>query len=281
MADKDLVTPSTNLIAIGGTEADYGNPNADVMWQKDPEDVGFATNVMDLGVDALIKKGAKLLQKFESRTGYFRQMAEIIVALRCKHHTRMTDAAGKPVRDLGGRSTEYRNAIRRMYIEAGIPRATESNMSRSILYHVRKLVWDISTPEEKKLLKLKDPYQMPTPAAAPEPRQSSNGDGDGQTATATADGESTTTGSQSGNGDGDAPAINREMDPFMVIADVVGRVRALNSLTLPTDETERGRFLVLVDECDELWQAFLRRVRDAGALDETEEEEGTEERQTA
>jgi hypothetical protein len=76
---------------------------------------------------------------------------------------------GGKTKDWMGRSQEYRNTISKMYLEAGIPRAVDKNITAAIRYHVRKLAWDEATPGERKLLEMKDPYNPLTSASSSPP----------------------------------------------------------------------------------------------------------------
>lgn len=170
----------------------------DVTWLKSSEDKGVPKEVMSLKIDEIIERGAEILQQFEGRTGLFRQYAEVVVALRCKHNKNQTDSNGKVVRDLKGQTAAYKKAVRRMYERAGVPVALQRKVMVAVGYHVRKLTWDVATPQERFLLSIQDPYapaQSVTPAA-PAPN---TGEGTGEP-------REGTEGPQDEGGEGEAPA---------------------------------------------------------------------------
>lgn len=141
--------------------------NEDMTWPKaTKKDDGLPDEIRKLGQTDLIRMGAEILTELTGRTGYFRQMAEIVIAIRIKYKT------GNGMRDLQGRSQESRDAIAAMYRMAGIPKAYDSNsLQAAIRYHVRKLAWLEATPKERDVLKMKNPFEAEKDTARPAPEK--------------------------------------------------------------------------------------------------------------
>jgi hypothetical protein len=93
-------------------------------------------------IDDLIHSGADLVRKWhrteESRTDLLRELAEVVVDLRA--------AFG----DWSGHDWEYRQAITRLYEEAGVPTDSVASVQAALRYHVGNALRRRVAPEDLK-----------------------------------------------------------------------------------------------------------------------------------
>lgn len=97
-------------------------------------------------VEVLIDQGSTLLRNYlrveTSKTSILAELARVVVELRA--HFTLQDGTT----DWDGRSHGYREAIARVYRDAGIPADSLSTIQASIRYHVSNVLREVAPPEE-------------------------------------------------------------------------------------------------------------------------------------
>lgn len=105
------------------------------------------------GVDDLVAQGIRLVREFgrmeTSKTAVLKELARVVVQLRQEFHTE----DGRT--DWAGRSHPYREAIAKIYAEAGLPPDSLDGMQASLRYHIGNVLRDVAPPDELADLGLK------------------------------------------------------------------------------------------------------------------------------
>ena len=256
--EPNLSSESNVKVNIGSVIGPGDYINADGYWPKaTKKDDGLPEEIRKLGESELIRKGAELLVQMTSRTGIFRQMAEIVLSIRIKHKT------SNGMRDLQGRSSESRKAIEQMYRQAGIPKANVDNtIQAAIRYHVRKLAWLEATPKEREVLKLKDPFNLdPDNVRAPKEKPAPT------TTTTDAEGEEETQ-HQTVIGPDMEATDQRKGDPLFWVDNAAASVKFASNMPLPDDKkTDMLRRLELLGT---MIAEFAGRIALSQQSDQTE-----------
>jgi hypothetical protein len=91
----------------------------------------------------------RYMEADSSRTEALKDLARAVVKIR--QATKDTD--GKP--DWAGRSQSYRDAIGKVYQEAGVPEDSQANIQAALRYHIGNVLRDEAPPADLKALGLK------------------------------------------------------------------------------------------------------------------------------
>jgi hypothetical protein len=104
-------------------------------------------------VEDLVDRGAHLVRDFSnvesSKTAILKDLARVVVELRSRFHT----DDGRT--DWAGRSGPYREAVARIYSEAGVPTDSLDGMQAALRYHVGNVLREVAPAEELEDLGLK------------------------------------------------------------------------------------------------------------------------------
>lgn len=104
-------------------------------------------------VDDLVEKGVGLVREYAavetSKTAILKDLARVVVDLRQRFHTE----DGRT--DWAGRSHAYREAVARIYHEAGVPPDSLDGMQAALRYHVGNVLREVAPADELEDLGLK------------------------------------------------------------------------------------------------------------------------------
>ncbi|MFJ9694932.1 hypothetical protein [Kitasatospora sp. NPDC101183] len=104
-----------------------------------PEPLLYA-DVRNLSVDELHVRGVQLAKAYQhvekASTTVLKSLAAVLIALRIQMDDPM------------GRSHDYRVRAAQIYLDAGIPKANQSNIQSNVRWHIGNLVRTVFTPEE-------------------------------------------------------------------------------------------------------------------------------------
>jgi hypothetical protein len=106
----------------------------------------FKKLVKAWSVDDLTSAGTGLIHFYtkldETKTDVLRALAKVVVALRAHYRTPDGDV------DWRGSSWDYRQTVGAMYVAAGIPPDSESNIQASLRYHVGNLLREVAPADQ-------------------------------------------------------------------------------------------------------------------------------------